>query len=487
MGLVFVLWSVIKCFDISFTFIFYLVCMRKIVLFFCLASAICDVNAQKEDSIFIRNIANEVLTHSTAYENLRMLTKQIGARLTGSPQMVKAEKWGAKALELAGADKVWLQQCQVPRWVRGGKDMATATYVSSSAAKKQKPLAVTALGNSVGTMKPLTLPVIEVKNFDDLAKKKEQVKGKIVFYNYAFNPKFIQTFDAYGDAAAYRVDGPSEAARHGAKAAIVRSMTHTPGNDPHTGTLVYKDSLPKIPAVAIGLEDADWLSSELLNGEVSVSLHTHGKFLPDTIGHNVIGEITGTEFPEEYIVVSGHLDSWDLAEGAHDDGAGCVQAIEVLRAFKALGYKPKRTLRVVLFANEENGSRGSDKYLQEAKSKNEKHIFALESDNGGFTPRGFKLKASQAQKQRIAGWMPLLHAYGSYEIGEGAGADVQGLYDSLGVAASEFLPDTQRYFDVHHTKADVFEAVNKRELELGAINMAAMIYLIDKYGLPLSP
>lgn len=460
--------------------------MKKLVVIICLAIGISNARAQKEDSVFIRSIANEVLVNARAYENLRMLTKQIGARLTGSPQMVKAEKWAAKALEVAGADKVWLQQCMVPHWVRGGKDAAVATYTTGTSSKKQKPLAVTALGNSVGTMKPLNLPLIEIKNLDELAKKKEQVKDKIVFFNYAFNPLFIQTHEAYSDAAKYRVYAPSDAARYGAKAVIVRSMTHTPGNDPHTGTLVYNDSLPKIPAVAIGLEDADWLSSELLNGALSVSLHTHGKLLPDTIGHNVIGELTGAEFPDEYITIGAHLDSWDLAEGAHDDGAGCVQTIEVLRAFKALGYKPKRTLRFVLFANEENGGRGADKYLEEARAKKEQHIFALESDAGGFTPRGFLLSASIEQKQKIAGWMHLLNAYGSYQIRDGSGADVQGLYDTLGVAAGGLSPDSQRYFDVHHAKTDVFEAVNKRELELGAINMAALIYLIDKYGLPPS-
>jgi Zn-dependent M28 family amino/carboxypeptidase len=208
--------------------------------------------------------------------------------------------------------------------------------------------------------------------------------------------------------------------------------------------------------------------------------------LPDTIGHNVIGELKGSEFADEYITIGGHLDSWDLAEGAHDDGTGVVQTIEVLRVLKALNYKPKRTLRFVLFANEENGLRGAKKYLEEAKGKNEKHLFALESDNGGFTPRGFKIKSSEVQKQKIKSWMLLLNIYGSYEILEGAGSDVAILYDTLGVAAAEYYTDTQRYFDVHHAKTDVFEAVNKRELELGAINMAALIYLVDKYGLPLS-
>jgi hypothetical protein len=456
--------------------------MKSFIAVVFLVVSVSFVQAQNQDSVFIRRIADETLLHGTAYENLRILTKQIGARLTGSPQMPKAEQWGAKALRAAGADAVWLQECMVPHWVRGGKDAASAFYKKTN----KKSLAITALGNSVGTMKLLNAPVIEIKNFDDLVKKKDDVKGKIVFYNYAFNPLFIQTFEAYGDAVKYRSTGASEAARYGAKAVIVRSMTHTPGNDPHTGALKYNDSLPKIPAAAIGLNDADWLSTQIKKGTVTISLHTHGKMLPDTIGHNVIGELKGSEFADEYITIGGHLDSWDLAEGAHDDGTGVVQTIEVLRVLKALNYKPKRTLRFVLFANEENGLRGAKKYLEEAKGKNEKHLFALESDNGGFTPRGFKIKSSEVQKQKIKSWMLLLNIYGSYEILEGAGSDVAILYDTLGVAAAEYYTDTQRYFDVHHAKTDVFEAVNKRELELGAINMAALIYLVDKYGLPLS-
>ena len=194
------------------------------------------------------------------------------------------------------------------------------------------------------------------------------------------------------------------AAKYGAAAVIVRSMTHSTDNYPHTGATNYNDSFPKIPAVAIGLKDADWLSQQLKARTVSVRLKTQGKFLPDTVGHNVIGELKGTEFPNEFITIGGHLDSWDTGEGAHDDGAGCVQTIEILRAFKALGYQPKRTIRFVLFANEENGLRGGNKYADEAKAKGERHIFAVESDAGGFTPIGFGVSATEAQFQKIISW-----------------------------------------------------------------------------------
>jgi len=458
--------------------------MKKLTAFLSCVLLAAVALAQNEDSLFIRRIADEILVNGKSYDDLRVLTKQIGGRLAGSPQMVKAEQWGLKTLQQAGADKVWLQECIVPHWVRGGKDQATAYVSKNGKVAQTKDLYVIALGNSLGSMKSLKAEVIEVKNFDDLEAKKDQLKGKIVFYNYKFNPKFIHTFQAYGDAVQYRGAGPSRAARYGAVGAIVRSMSHSTDNFPHTGSTRYVDSLPKIPAVAIGLQDADWLSNQLQNGAVSVSLLTRGKFLPDTIGHNVIAEIKGTEFPDEYITIGGHLDSWDPSEGAHDDGTGIVQTIEVLRTLKTLGYKPKRTIRFVLFANEENGTRGGIQYAEEAKAKGEKHIFALESDEGGFTPRGFNVTGSDAVYQKFLGWRTLLAPYGGTDVERGGGgSDIGPLARTQNTPVAGFMPDSQRYFDYHHTPNDVFENVNKRELELGAVNMTALIYLIDKYGL----
>ena len=342
-----------------------------------------------------------------------------------------------------------------------------------------------ALGNSIGSgEKGIKAEILEVKSFDDLESKKEQVKGKIVFYNYKFNPTFINTFQSYGDAVKYRSQGPSRASKYGAVAVIIRSMSHSTDNYPHTGVTTYDSTYKKIPAVAIGLQDADWLDNQLQAGKVSVFLKTNGKFLPDTIGHNVIGELTGSEFPNEIITVGGHLDSWDPAEGAHDDGAGCMQTIEILRTFKALGYKPRHTIRFVLFANEENAGRGGDKYAEEAKAKNEKHIFALESDAGGFTPRGFGFTVSDLQFAKLQPWKDLLAPYGGGAFTKGGGgSDIEPLNNILKTPIAELIPDSQRYFDYHHTPNDVFENVNKRELELGAVNMTALIYLVDKYGL----
>jgi carboxypeptidase Q len=445
--------------------------------------------AQADDSTFIRRIADQILMNGKAYDDLRTLTKTVGARLSGSAGMYKAETWGLKTMQAAGAENAWLQECDVPHWVRGGKDEATAFYsvagkVKGKTTAATKSLDVLALGNSAGSNKPLKKEVIEVKSFTDLEAKKDLLKDKIVFYNYPFNNSFVSTFLAYRDAGVYRSQGPSRAAKYGAAGAIVRSMSNSTDNYPHTGGTTYNDSFAKVPAVAIGLLDADWLSSTLKEQAVSVTLHTHGKFLPDTIGHNVIGELKGTEFPNEYITIGGHLDSWDPAEGAHDDGAGCVQTIEILRTLKALGYKPKRTLRFVLFANEENGLRGGTKYADEAKEKGEKHIFALESDAGGFTPRGFGLSANDDQFAKTASWKTLLSPYGACEISRGGGgADIGPLAHTQNTAVAGLTPDPQRYFDVHHARNDVFENVNKRELLLGAVNMAALVYLVDKYGL----
>jgi carboxypeptidase Q len=437
-------------------------------------------NAQTEDSVFIRRIADEILVKGKAYDDLRVLTKQIGGRLAGSPQMVKAEQWGLKVFQSLSPDKAWLQKCMVPHWVRGGKDEATASY-----GKQKRPLDVLALGNSAGSGKNgVSGNVVEVKDFQELEAKKDQVKGKIVFYNYPFNQTFIKTFQAYGDAVGYRGAGPSQAAKYGAIGAIVRSMSESTDNNPHTGSLRYDSTYKLIPSVAVGLKDADWLSGQLKQETVSVTMKTYGHFLPDTIGHNVIAEVKGSEFPNEYITIGGHLDSWDPAEGAHDDGTGVVQTIEVLRVFKTLGYHPKRTIRFVLFANEENGTRGGQKYAQEATANGEKQIFALESDEGGFTPRGFNITGSEAQYQKLKNWQSLLCPYGGCETERGGGgSDIGYLNRNQKTPVAGYMPDSQRYFDLHHARNDVFEAVNRRELELGAVNMAALVYLVDKYGL----
>ncbi len=465
------------------------------LLFFFLARASAQTAV---DSALIRRLADTILTDGKAYGNLKVLTKTVGARLSGSAGFYKAETWGQAALKDAQAEKVWMQECMVPHWVRGGKDSASFTGLADGKTVVKGDTGATftkvmfmdrldilALGNSVGTGPAgVRAPVVLIHDFDELERRKNEIKGKIVFYNYKFNPLFIETFKAYSDAVRYRALGPSRAAKYGAVAVLVRTMGESVDNNPHTGALMYNDSLPKIPAAAVGLRDADWLAAMLEDSDmVKVYLRTNAQMLPDTVAHNIIGELKGSEFPDQYITVGGHLDSWDPAEGAQDDGAGCVQSIEVLRALKAIGYKPKHTIRVVLFANEENGGRGGKKYAEAAKEAKETHLLALESDAGGFTPRAFSLALSDAQLANIKPWLQLLQPYGVYEFQKGGGgSDVSPLGPQLGAVVGELLPDSQRYFDLHHSRADVLENVNKRELELGAVNMAALIYLVDNYG-----
>lgn len=455
--------------------------MKKCVL---MVMMLCShpVFSQPNDSVTIRKIVDEIMINSTAYENLRKLCKQAGPRLSGSPAYTKAVRLVSAMLKEMEVDTVYLQQCMVPHWVRGEKEKG---HISLSNGKKYD-LKLCALGHSVGTgTKGVTAPVIEVNSMEQLNNLGTAgIKGKIVFFNFPMKQTHIRVFTAYGESAGARTSGPAQAGKYGAVGAIVRSLAINLNDHPHTGTTTYNDSFPKIPAVAISTNDAEYLSKQLKKKNVSTAyFRTTSKMFPDVPGYNVIGEIRGSEFPDEIITVGGHLDAWDLGEGAHDDGAGVVQSMEVLRVLKALGIKPKRTIRAVGFANEENGLRGAKKYLEIAKAKNEKHLFALESDAGGYTPRGFSLDMSATQQKKITGWRNLFYPYGASDIiAGGSGADI-GQLKELGTALAGFIPDSQRYFDVHHAATDVFEKVSRRELLLGAANMAALVWLVSEYGL----
>jgi hypothetical protein len=434
------------------------------------------------DAVFIKKLSDEILTNGKAYDLLYELTKKVGGRIAGSPAMYKAEAWGEKTLQQLGAPSVSKQACQVPRWVRGTGDFASITSIDGK--KQARALDVLALGNSLGDGKKVEATILAVQNFEELEKRKDEVKGKIVYFNNSFDATIVKTFEAYGKAGQYRRNGASQAAKYGAVGCIIRSLTSSTANDPHTGGMAYNDSFPKIPAQAVGPRDADYLwSLAKKSSTVKIKMATHGQFLPDTTGHNIIAEIKGAQFPDEIITLGGHLDSWDVNEGAHDDGAGVVHTMEVLRAMLAVGYQPKRTIRFVLFANEENGLRGGMAYAQAAKDKKEKHIFALESDEGGFTPRGFSFTASPEKVEAAKRWIPLLKPYGTSTMDDiGGGSDISPLNRQLQVPLCGFVPDPQRYFDIHHARSDVFENVNKRELLLGAVNIAGLIYLVDTYG-----
>lgn len=434
------------------------------------------------DSLMIKKISDEIFMNGQAYNNLRYLCKKVGPRLSGSPGAALAVEQTARMLHEAGADTVYLQPCMVPHWVRGEKETGKATLTTG----KSIPLNIVALGNAVGTPAAgINAGIVEVKNFQELdALGPDKIKGKIVFYNYRMDPRHINTFRAYGEAGVYRSQGPSRAAALGAVGVIVRTLSPVLDDHPHTGATRYDEDKPKIPAVAISTNGAVELSELIAAGKVkSVYIKTNCKMLEDVLSYNVVGEMRGSALPEEVITVGGHLDSWDLAEGAHDDGTGCVQSIEIIRAFKAMGIRPKRSVRAVMFMNEENGLRGGTKYAEIARTEPRKFIMALESDAGGFTPRGFGFSATSAQNSKIRSWQPLFRPYGALEFNEGGGGADIGPLRPLGTALIGLNPDSQRYMDLHHARTDVFEAVSERELNLGTVVMAAMVYLVSEYGL----
>ena len=438
--------------------------------------------SQTNDSLIIRKIYTETLENGKAYDWLRELTGEIGGRLSGSPEAAKAVEWAKKKMIEAGADTVFLQPVMVPHWVRGGKETA---YILEANGNKS-PVPICALGNSISTPKEgISAQVIEINDFSQLAKLGvENIKGKIVFYNHPFKEFFQNTFHAYGESVAYRWAGPSEAARYGAIATVCRSMTNASDNYPHTGAMHYNDSLPKIPCCAISTNAADLLSKIIhANNSTKFFYKQECHFLDSVLSYNVIGEIKGEEFPDEYIAIGGHLDSWDLGTGAHDDGAGVVQCIEIIRTLKASNIKPKRTIRSIAFMNEENGLRGGKTYAAIAELKKEKHIAAIESDAGGFLPLGFGLSMTEEKKAKIQKWAPLFLPYFVYNFtNEGDGADISPL-KKLDVPCIGLEVNSQRYFDYHHAANDTFDKVNKRELLLGSAAMSALAYMLAFYGL----
>ena len=447
-------------------------------------SSVAQSSQSAEDSLNIRNVYNMALLNGQAYSWLDYLSNEIGHRLSGSSGAERAVEYTKQELENLGLDRVWLQPVMVPKWVRGAKEYA---FVESTPGSKRE-VNITALGGSVATLKEGTkAEVLEVQGIEDLEKYgEEQIKGKIVFYNRPMRADIINTFESYGGCVDQRYSGAAEAAKYGAVGVIVRSVNLRLDDFPHTGTMSYGE-LPvsqRIPAAAISTNDAEYLSG-LLKTQKDTKLYfkLNSEQLPDVESFNVIGEITGSVFPEEIILVGGHLDSWDLGDGSHDDGAGVVQSMEVLRLFKQMGIKPKRSIRVVLFMNEENGLRGGNKYAEVAREKNENHIFALESDAGGFTPRGFSFEADDTQYSQIISWNELFKPYLIHQFDRGgSGADIGPLRGGTTVLAG-LRPDSQRYFDHHHSDNDTFEHINKRELELGAATMTSLIYLVDKYGI----
>ncbi len=454
--------------------------MKKLLFIFFISINIFS----QEDANTIRTIYDNSLTNGKSYQWLDYLSNQIGGRLSGSLNAEKAVYWTKSELEKIGLDKVWLQPVMVPKWVRGNPEFA---YIETAPGKTTN-VNICALGGSIATpASGLKANIVEVKDFDDLERLgRSNIEGKIVFYNRPMDKTLIDTFKSYGGCVNQRYEGAVHASKYGAVGVIVRSMNLVLDDLPHTGSMTYGD-IPvdnRIPSAAISTNDAELLSTMLkLDNDIKFYFKQNCKQFKDVLSYNVIGELTGSEFPDEYIVVGGHLDSWDLGDGSHDDGAGCVQSMDVIRLLKLSGITPKRTIRVVLFMNEENGTRGAKKYAEESFAKGENHIFALESDAGGFSPRGFYFDSDQKNFNQILTWKDLFKPYliHFFELG-GSGADVGPLKTQNNVL-SGLKPDSQRYFDHHHSSSDTFDAINKRELELGAATITSLVYLIDKYGI----
>ena len=455
--------------------------MRKAIILFLTIIPLAG-SGQGKDSLVVSSIFKEALTSREAYENLRYLCKDCKGRIAGTPEAAKAVEFTRQVMLDMDLDSVYLQQLMVKRWVRG--QVEHCRIISTMFGSED--LTVTGLGLSVGTTDVgLTAGVIEVNGIEDLERiGTKAIKGKIVFFNKPMDPSLLNTFRAYGGAASQRTRGASRAAPYGAVAAIVRSLTTALDDHPHTGVMYYKEGADRIPAVAVSTMGAELLSAWLKEDpELQMHLVSNCKNMPEVRSYNVIGEIRGTDYPEQIITVGGHLDAWDNSEGAHDDGAGCIQAMEVLRLYKSLGIKPKRTVRAVMFMDEEIAQRGGKKYAALAELRNENHYVALESDRGGLLPRGFGIGTTGARLENMLALKKYFSPYGITEFKPGGGGVDIAPLKKFGTPLISFVPDPQRYFDYHHSPNDTFEQVNIRELQMGSAAIASLLYLIDKLDL----
>ena len=428
------------------------------------------VQAQQTDKQVFEKIFDETMLHGEAYDNLHDLCKNIGHRLAGSPQADMAVRWSYELMQSYDLDSVWLQEVMVPHWVRGAKEKGV----------------IVEAGGSIATPKEgITEQVIEVKDFDELkALGAEKIKGKIVFYNHIFPQNVVNSFDGYGEAGPYRWRGASEASKLGAKAVIIRSVGSAHDDFAHTGSTGFADGVKKVPCAALSAVDADFLHDALIKEPaLKFKMVMNCEMLDSVKSYNVIAQITGTQFPNEIIVVGGHLDSWDVGEGAHDDGSGCTQSLEVLRTLKAINVQPKRTIRCIFYMNEENGNMGGKTYGAYAKGTNkEKHIAALESDAGGFSPRGFNVDTTFLSHPKFDELVELMSFYGAYKFEVGHGGTDIGPLEGAGTKLFGLSPDSQRYMDLHHTENDTFDKVNKRELHMGASVMGMLCWWLSEYG-----
>ncbi|MBN2265338.1 MAG: M20/M25/M40 family metallo-hydrolase [Candidatus Aminicenantes bacterium] len=430
----------------------------------------------------VDRIRDAGLAGERAFTFLERITS-VGPRLTGSPQAAAAVDLTRDLMEELGLERVHMEPVEVERWVRG--DVAEAE-VMAAGARSAVPLEVCALGGSVGTpVRGLTAPVVEVRSLEDVSSLGAAVKGKIVFFNRPMDRRNPDPFAAYGGAADQRVSGASTAARHGAVAVLVRSLTFRRDRYPHTGMLRYEPGVLRIPAAAVSTAGADRLSEILIEErDVEISLRMDCRSDGRVLSANVAGELTGSELGREIVLIGGHLDSWDLGVGAHDDAAGCAAAIEAVALLRDLGLRPRRTVRAVLFMDEEFGGTGGRAYAASPERKGERHIVAAESDRGGFAPVGLAVGGSRGQAlERVSRYASLFRPLGvAFIVPGGGGVDVGPLVERGAVPASVLL-NAQTYFDVHHSALDVVDRVHPRELEIQAVILAALAYILAQEGI----
>ena len=457
--------------------------MSRIVLFFLLTLIpTIPANSQDPDSLMINRIFSNALLDYTSYNNLKYLCENIPGRLAGTEASIKAVNYFTKLLESSGLDTVYLQKIMVQKWDCSSKP--TLAIIEKN--KKARMLNICALGPSVSTDKDgLTGEVIEVKNLQELEKLgKETIRGKIVFFNRPMDNSLFSTGEAYGEVIDQRIHGASEASKYGAVASVLRSLATNIDDFPHTGVLRYKEGIKKIPAVAVSTKDAELLSERVKkNSTLKVTLNVACKDHGPVESYNLIGDITGKKKPDEIILIGAHIDSWHNSPGAHDDGAGCMHMIDVIRIFNELKIKLDRTLRIVLFMDEEMNQSGATEYTALTEKAKLNHYAAFESDGGGHSPRGFSICASDSSMASICRFKKYFDPFQITIFSKGGGGiDIRAL-NEFGTPLLQPIPDFQRYFDYHHSTNDSFDKINHRELQLGAAAIAGMVYLIDRQGI----
>jgi len=438
----------------------------------------------------LKRLQQAALSSDYAYRQVGHLANNIGPRLSGSAQAAKAVEYVANELKAIGCE-VLLEKVIVPHWVRGEETAALVQFPGQAPETTQK-IVLCALGPSVATpANGITAEVIAVRNFDELKSlPRDRVAGKIVLFNYPFDKQMAaegRGGDAYGQAVVYRSDGPSAAARNGAVACLIRSVGGAEYRLPHTGQTKYANDAPKIPAGAVTAEDADLVADLARQGPVKMKLILTPQQLPDAESYNVIADIKGSEYPEQVIIVSGHLDSWDLGTGAIDDGAGVAVSMEVANLIQKLHLKPKRTIRVIAWMNEENGEAGSKQYAKNHEKEFSNHFAAMETDGGAGHPIGINIKGNSEVKKMFAPVAALLQesGAGSLNLVEHCGADIEPL-EKAGVPAFSPIQDNRFYFNYHHTAADTLDKIVPKELAENSAVVAVLAYALANMerGLP---